>query len=194
MSRTLKAVSAMERRMWGHRSAVFMFVLMAVMVAPGVGQDLTGMTKSRVTMAPADLTTVQRGKSSTVELQFRVEPGFHINSHEPKSSFLIPTALQLDPPSDLVISKVNYPAGEDKSFPFSPDEKLNVYTGDFMVSLAVRCLHTATPGRYNIHGILKYQACDDRACYPQKQLPVTFEVKVAKAVRPPRPNPRQSPI
>ena len=30
---------------------------------------------------------------------------------------------------------MNYPAGKDMSFPFSPDEQLNVYTGDFIVDM-----------------------------------------------------------
>ena len=167
------------------------FCLIAGLAA---AQDLGPATKPAVSMAPPAVTTVSRGKASTVELQFRVIPGFHINSHEPKSGFLIPTTVQLDPPTDLVISKLTYPPGQDMSFPFSPDEKLNVYTGDFSIDLLVRCLHTASPGVYKIHGIFKYQACDDRACYPPKKLPVAFDIKVAKPTRPHRPNPGQSPM
>jgi len=93
-----------------------------------------------------------------------------------------------------VIGKVSYPKGEDMSFPFAPGEKLNVYTGDFAVRVVVRPLHNVVPTKYAIHGNLKYQACDNAACYPPKQLPVSFEVKVAKGVETaPRRNPAQSP-
>jgi hypothetical protein len=44
-----------------------------------------------------------------------------------------------------------------------------------------------------LRGNLKYQACDNAACYPPKQLPVEFEVKIAKDVPPPTKNPAQSP-
>jgi len=183
------------RRAATMRKLLLLFaVLFCLLAGLATAQDLTPAAKPAVSMAPPVVTTVSRGKASTVELQFRVIPGYHINSHEPKSSFLIPTAVQLDPPSDLMISNVTYPPGQDMSFPFSPDEKLNVYTGDFSIDLLVRCLHTASPGTYKIHGTFKYQACDDRACYPPKQLPVAFEVKVAKPTRPHRPNPGQSPM
>ena len=70
-----------------------------------------------------------------VNLNFRVPPGYHINSNTPKSEFLIPTALKMDLPTDIILGKIEYPAGEDTSFPFSPDEKLSVYSGDFTISL-----------------------------------------------------------
>ncbi|HEX9110881.1 MAG TPA: hypothetical protein VF845_05345, partial [Terriglobales bacterium] len=72
-------------------------------------------------------------------------------------------------------------------------EKLNVYTGDFQVDVLVRPLRTVRVGKYVIRGTLKYQACDNAQCYPPKQLPVSFEVKVAKAPRPRGKNPAQSP-
>jgi len=49
-------------------------------------------------------------------------------------------------------------------------------------------------GRFRVHGFLQYQACDDRACYPQTKLPVAFDVKVSKAASGrSRRNPPQSP-
>ena len=69
-----------------------------------------------------------------VNLNFRVASGFHINSNTPKSEFLIPTGLKMDLPTDIVLGKIDYPAGKDLTFPFSPDEKLNVYSGDFAIN------------------------------------------------------------
>ncbi|HKS76710.1 MAG TPA: protein-disulfide reductase DsbD domain-containing protein [Terriglobales bacterium] len=156
-------------------------------------QDSPGRKVPSVTMAPAAITPVVRGKSTNVDLQFRVGSGFHINSNTPKAEFLIPTALKLTAPTDIVIGKITYPPGEDRSFPFAPDEKLNVYSGDFGVSVAVRPLSTVIPGKYAFHGTLRYQACDNAACYPPKTTPVDFEVKVEKAKAAPTKNPAQSP-
>jgi len=146
-----------------------------------------------VTVAPVEPVTVTRGQGGTATLHFRVAPGYHINSNTPKSEFLIPTALKMDAPTDIALTKVSYPAGKDMSFPFAPDEKLNVYTGDFAITMTVRPLHTVQPGKYAIHGDLKYQACDNAACYPPKQLPVEFEVKILKGAAPVGKNPPQSP-
>lgn len=146
-----------------------------------------------VSQLPPGVTNVVGGKPGAVELHFRVPGGYHINSNTPKSEFLIPTALKLDALTDIVVGKISYPPGRDMAFPFSPNEKLNVYTGDFAVQVVVRPLHNVIPGKYMFHGELKYQACDNAACYPPKKLPVQFEIKVAKAAAPPRSNPAQSP-
>ena len=152
-----------------------------------------GKKAPSVTVAPIDPITVTRGKSAVVTLNFRVGPGYHINSNTPKTEFLIPTALKMDAPTDIALTKVSYPAGKDMSFPFAPNEPLNVYTGDFAVTMTVRPLHTVQPGKYAVHGDLKYQACDNAACYPPKHLPVDFEVKVLKDATPAGKNPAQSP-
>jgi DsbC/DsbD-like thiol-disulfide interchange protein len=156
-------------------------------------QEITGARSPSVSLVPPGVTTIAGGKPGQVQLQFRIGRGFHINSNSPKSEFLIPTSLKLDATTDIVIGRIAYPTGEEKSFPFSPDEKLSVYTGDFTLAVTVRPLHTVVPGKYMLRGQLKYQACDNAACYPPKQLPVQFEVKVAKAAATRGRNPAQSP-
>jgi hypothetical protein len=144
-------------------------------------------------MAAVPLTTTPRAQPTMVDLNFRVPPGYHINSNTPKSEFLIPTALKMDLPTDIILGKIQYPAGEDASFPFSPDEKLSVYSGDFTIALSVHPLKSVVPGKYVMHGVLRYQACDNAACYPPKNLPVSFEVKVVKEPAVHHANPAQSP-
>jgi hypothetical protein len=144
-------------------------------------------------MAPAPITTVTRGQSNPVHLRFRVGSGFHVNSNHPKSEFLIPTALKVEAPTDIVIGRVSYPPGTDMSFAFAPEDKLSVFTGEFPVVVEVRPLASVVPAKYMIRGELKYQACDNAACYPPKKLPVQFEVQVIKGPPPHRKNPGQSP-
>jgi hypothetical protein len=155
-------------------------VAVALLSSLGWAQQSPGKKAPSVTLAPIATISVTRGQAGVVSLPFRVASGFHINSNTPKSEFLIPTALRMSPPTDIAITKMTYPAGKDMSFPFAPDEPLNVYSGDFTVTMKVRPLHTVMPGKYAIHGELKYQACDNAACYPPKKLPVDFEVKVLK--------------
>lgn len=147
----------------------------------------------RVTIAPVAQVTAMRTQDTTVDLDFRVSPGFHINSNAPKSEFLIPTKLNMDVPTDIALGKIEYPAGKDLSFPFSPDEALNVYTGDFTVKVAVHPLKSVVPGKYVMHGFLRYQACDNGQCFPPKNLPVNFDVKVVREPPGHRANPAQSP-
>jgi Disulphide bond corrector protein DsbC len=146
-----------------------------------------------LTMAAVPMVTTERTKQTMVDLNFRVPPGYHVNSNAPKSEFLIPTALKMAVPTDIILGKIAYPAGTDMTFPFSPDEKLNVYSGDFTIAVGVHPLRSVVPGKYVMHGVLRYQACDNAACYPPKTLPVSFEVKVVKEKATPKRNPAQSP-
>jgi hypothetical protein len=167
--------------------------LLLLAVAPLVAQDLQRRKAPSVTLTPAPPATAIRGKSTSVDLRFHISSGFHINSNKPAAEYLIPTTLKLDVPTDIVVGKITYPPGESVSFAFAPDEKLSVYSGVFELSVKVRPLATVLPGKYEIRGRLKYQACDNAACYPPKQLPVDFEVKVIKAPPPVKKNPAQSP-
>jgi hypothetical protein len=146
-----------------------------------------------VSVAPVATVAAEPGKPTQVPLNFRVAPGFHVNSNTPKDEFLIPTVLKMDLPADFVVGKIEYPAGQDVSFPFSPDSKLNVYSGDFTINLMLRPLTSVVPGDYAMHGVLRYQACDNAQCFPPKTLPVTFDVKVGKEPTTPRHNPGQTP-
>lgn len=153
-----------------------------------------GHRKPSVTVAPAALTTIARGESGWVTLHFEVGEGFHVNSHTPSEKYLIPTALTWDPPTDIVIQEVTYPKGELRSFAFAPNTKLSVYAGAFMTTVQVHPLSNVVATRYMVHGRLKYQACDNAACYPPRTLPVEFEIKVVRGVsHHQRRNPPQSP-
>jgi hypothetical protein len=156
-------------------------------------QDDLGPQGKAVTVAATPTVTAVQGKPTIVPIAFRVASGYHINSNKPKSEYLIPTVLKMEATTDIVIGKTAYPDGTDMSFAFSPDEKLNVYTGDFNVDVTVHPLTSVQPGKYVIRGTLKYQACDNAACYPPKQLPISFDVKIAKAPSAARANPAQSP-
>ncbi|MGA2390974.1 MAG: protein-disulfide reductase DsbD domain-containing protein [Candidatus Sulfotelmatobacter sp.] len=175
-------------------SVLALIALATAMVATTIAAS--GQTPGQaptVSIGTVPPVSAPRSQATMVDLNFRVPPGYHINSNTPKSEFLIPTQLKMDLPTDIVLGKIDYPAGEDLVFPFQPDEKLSVYTGDFTVAVAVHPLHSVTPGKYIMHGVLRYQACDNAACYPPKTLPVSFDVKVVKEPPAHHANPAQSP-
>jgi Disulphide bond corrector protein DsbC len=110
--------------------------------------------------------SVKAGKPGVLELHFKVDEGFHVNSHTPKSELLIPTAVTIQPATGVKAGAAVYPAGTQYSFSFQPNEKLDVYSGEFVVKVPV----TAAVGDYMLEGSLHYQACDHAACYPPKTL------------------------
>jgi len=123
----------------------------------------------------AEPQVVKAGKASLLELRFKVRDGFHVNSHTPKSDLLIPTLIKLDAVEGVKAQEAVFPAGTLYSFSFDPKEKLDVYTGTFVVKVPV----VAAPGDHTLTGSLHYQACDTAACYPPKTLPlqVVFAAK-----------------
>ena len=108
------------------------------------------------------------GKRAVLELRFKVLPGFHVNSHAPKSELLLPTRVELGAEAGVKVSAAEYPAGMPFSFAVDPTEKLDVYAGDFVVRVPV----VATAGAHELKGSLVYQACNNAACYPPKTLAV----------------------
>ena len=150
----------------------------ALAVAPIASQDLsipsaTHEKNHQYIVYDSEQQSVPAGKHAMLELRFQLEDGFHVNSHTPKSDLLIPTQLTLDPADGVKVAPIEYPAGKTFSFRFDPDEKLDVYAESFTLKLPV----TASPGDHEVHGTLRYQACNQAACYPPRTLPISVLFK-----------------
>jgi hypothetical protein len=131
-----------------------------------------------VDFVAANNIVVSPGHSAPVQFTFHVQDPYHINSRQPLTEELIPTQLHFSLPPEVAFGKLQYPAGKLMSFPFDPNTKLSVYSGDFVIKGVVLAPGQASSGTYTVHGELKYQACDNNACYPPKKLPFAFNVKV----------------
>jgi hypothetical protein len=140
-----------------------------------LGDARAAASKAHVVLL-SDAVEVEGGKPQVVELRFRVEPGFHINSHAPKDELLIPTVLKLDSASGVKVAGEEYQKGS--AFRLSvgsaagSGETLDVYRDEFRVSVRV----VAPKGASTLTGLLRYQACDNAACFPPKTLPVSVAV------------------
>jgi len=157
-----------------------LFGLSAILLVASLHGQSLGAAASKVEFVPVGPVAIKAGRSIPMVFTFHIKPGFHINSNKPSAEELIPTQLGFSPPQDVVIAKVEYPAGELKSFPFDPTQKLSVYSGDLAIKAMIIAQDKVTPGTYTVHGEFKYQACDNNACYPPKKLPVDFNVQIEK--------------
>ncbi len=145
-------------------------------------QSLSPAKRQFVTAAPVSTVAVRSGHPTPVTFTFHIQPGYHIDSNKPLMPELIPTQLKFSlPSSDMVIGRVQYPQGQLMSFAFDPNQKLSVYSGDFSVKALVVAPPSASSGSYTVHADLKYQACDNNACYPPKTVPLAFDVKVGSS-------------
>ena len=132
----------------------------------------TGAKAEAVQYLYPEQVTVQAGKATPVALHFRIKEGLHINSHEPKEEFLIPTVLSIPESSGVRLEAATYPAGKEFVLPVDPSTKLIVYTGEF----AIQTRMVAQPGDHMVEAKLRYQACDDNACLPPKTITVPIDV------------------
>ena len=115
----------------------------------------------------AEPAEVMAGKRAVVEVHLVVAEGYHVNSHTPKSDLLIPTVATLASQDAAVrMDPVEYPKGTSYRFATDPDEVLDVYTGAVVLRVPV----TAAAGEHVLRGTLRYQACDQKSCFPPRTL------------------------
>ena len=133
-----------------------------------------------VSVAPIGTVVVTRGGHAPLDIALRVNRGFHVNSHQPNDELLLPTVVHLDPPEGIMIMDIAYPEAEDLAVPFAGHDKLSVYSGDFAVRAEVRVPKSAAIGTQRVHGQVRYQACDNRQCFPPKTTSLEFDVRVVR--------------
>ena len=152
--------------------AVMPVALLAQGISFGDAPGASAAKKGHVVFI-SDGAVVEAGKPEVIELQFRVDEGFHINSHTPPDALLIPTLFKVDPGEGVKVLGEEYPKGAAFKLGQGADaEMLDVYQGEFRVRLRV----VAAKGAQTLAGTLRYQACDHAACFPPRSLPVQVAI------------------
>jgi len=126
-----------------------------IAVAAGSGAEAGPKSPEDVAAEVVELSARWDGPT-TLTLLLEIAEGFHLNAH-PSGEGLIPTEVEVD---GAVIKSVDYPAGEEKTFPFA-DVAIPVY--EKQVELPVHFAEEPS-GRLTVS--IVYQACDDSACLP----------------------------
>jgi DsbC/DsbD-like thiol-disulfide interchange protein len=127
------------------------------------------------------LDKVARGQTFEAAVVVEIAKGFHMNSNKPSEDYLIPTTITPNPPAGFRVLDTSYPQGQPKTFSFSPNKPLSVYTDSVTLRLKVMADASAPLGATSIPATLRYQACNDTACLPPVRVPVTLNVEVAAA-------------
>jgi DsbC/DsbD-like thiol-disulfide interchange protein len=154
-------------------STVLLFALSAVAQFQETAKpSRSGAKAEAVQYLYPEQVTVAAGKAASVALHFRVKDGLHINSHEPKEEFLIPTVLSVPEASGVRLESAEYPAGKEFTLPVEPKTNLIVYTGEF----TIQARFVAQPGDHMVEAKLRYQACDANACLPPKTITVPIDI------------------
>ncbi|HEX8920686.1 MAG TPA: protein-disulfide reductase DsbD domain-containing protein, partial [Pyrinomonadaceae bacterium] len=151
------------------RRAVTLFLLAGILLA--LPFNLRAATR-RLAQSPNigvngffSVDKAQRGRTIQAAVIVEIPSGFHINSNRPLAKFLIPTALKIEAPGGIRVGPVSYPRALVRSFSFSPD-KLSVYEGRAVLRFSFTVPATFSTGVTELRLRLKYQSCNDEACFP----------------------------
>jgi hypothetical protein len=162
------------------RCIVLILIVPFLMAAALAQASASQGSAPAVTVAPIGTVVVARGGQAPLSIEMQVNRGFHVNSNKPNDELLLPTVVHLNPPQGIMIVGIEYPEGEQLALPFMGKEKLSVYSGNFVVTAEVRIPQSSALGSLRVHGEVKYQACDNRQCFPPKTTPLEFDVRVVK--------------
>jgi DsbC/DsbD-like thiol-disulfide interchange protein len=164
------------------------FALCALAIGPAVttapaqeGAAPKNPSEIVTTHSFVSLDPVPRGKEFQAAVVVKIATGYHMNSHKPSDSYLIPTTLTPQLPAGFTLAEAIYPAGRDEKFPFSPDKPLNVYSGSVTFRLRLSADNSVALGAATIPVTLRFQACNMSACLPPVKVPVSLELQVVAA-------------
>ncbi len=116
---------------------------------------------------------IARGRSAQVTVVMEIPNGYHVHSNKPLEKFLIATQLQAEAPNGVRVGPVTYPRALLRSLKFSKN-KVAVYEGRLVMRFSVTVPRNFTGNSAEIKARVRYQSCNDEACFP----PQTKEVKI----------------
>lgn len=129
-----------------------------------------------LTVAPPQKVAAPRNGTVEAKISVSLAPGYHVNSNKPSEEYLIPLRLTWAPGA-LRAAEVVYPKPRMEKYQFSP-KPLSVFTGNFDLVTKFKVAADAAPGPGAAAGKLRYQACNDKACFPPKTVEVTLPYQI----------------
>jgi hypothetical protein len=152
----------------------------AVLLALALTQSLLlpkPSTLQHITVAAsASAPTVAKG--GTVTLWADVTPKANIHVYATDREGLTPLKLVLTPQAIVTIGKVKYPEPE-MSVSAGATGAVPVYRKPFRLAEPITVAGSAKSGDVvTVAGVINYQACDDRVCYPSASLSIIWAVTV----------------
>jgi thiol:disulfide interchange protein DsbD len=113
--------------------------------------------------------------ASQAVAEVTIAAGWHINAHEPRDAFLIPTTLDVSPPQGQTTGAVNWPSPVERTLAFSPGKPLLLYEGTVKLTAPL----TGSGGAAPLQARLRFQACNDTTCLPPRTLELVAEQRAA---------------
>ena len=141
------------------------------------GLVLAAQTGDRLTIGQPDRLVGKRNAAIQAKIPLSVQKGFHVNSNKPMEEYLIPLKLTWNSTGALQAGAIDYPAPSIEKFEFA-EKPLSIYSGNFNVVAHFKVAGNAQAGPGAVSGKLRYQACNDRACFAPKTVDLTLVYQI----------------
>jgi hypothetical protein len=120
---------------------------------------------------------VKRGRTVQATVVMTIPSGYHVNSSRPLEKFLIATQLKAEAPREIRVSAVSYPRALLRKFQFSKN-RVSVYEGRPAMRFSISVPNAVSTGSKEIKVRLRYQSCNDDACFPPQNKDVSLWLNV----------------
>jgi cytochrome c biogenesis protein CcdA len=120
---------------------------------------------------------VHAGSSPRAAVQIRLEEGFHTNANKPRDPNLIPIELTLEPPPGVSVTEIVYPEPIELRQE-GADQPLLVFERDFTIGVLFNIAANVANGEVSVPGNLRYQACDEKACYKPTTVKTVWKLNI----------------
>ena len=154
------------------------FLTLLLLPSAGGGQGIVFPPGGLVTASMNhSLSVFHPGSTGYVAVTAEIAEGWHINSHKPLESYLIPTVLDVQAPAGVEIVRILYPEPLLKKLQISQDN-MSLYDGVATFGAIVRIGYGVTPGSYRVTAALRYQGCNDLTCIEPSHITVEDTLRV----------------
>ena len=120
---------------------------------------------------------VKRGRAAQASVVIDIPSGLHVQSNRPLDKFLIATKLEVEAPQGLRVGPVSYPRALVRKLKFSKTP-VAVYEGRAVLRFSITVPANFSSNSAELKAKLRFQACNDDACFPPQTREVTLRVNI----------------
>ena len=132
-----------------------------------------------VVKSTVNVSALRQGQKAWAAVVVEIEDGYHAQSNTPLDENFIKFEIKPDENPLLKLGAPKYPPGKIEDYPALG--KLSVYTGKIVVFIPINVPADAKPGPIEISGHIRFQACDDKVCFPPEQPKFSIKSEIVLA-------------
>lgn len=154
------------------QNAIKFFFFLSLILTAGVFAQINAQTVN----GTIGNGTVKRGGATRGTVVLDIPGGLHVNSNRPDNEYAIPTVVRISS-NEAKLSAVTYPRGKSRKFGFS-EQPISVYEGRAVFGFNLTVPANFKGSVVRVRAVVRYQACNDEACFPPREKEVTLSARV----------------